>query len=228
MFSQQSSHDCLWSGTSSLVSTASWVQDLYLKHCLEWYLSELKELKVQLQNLLDKGFIRHSASPQGVPVFFVKKNDGSMKMFIDYRELNKVIVKNRYPLPRIEDLLDYLQGTQVFSKIDLRSGYQQVRVKREEILKTTFKTRYGDYEFLVMTFGLTNAHVMFMDMMNRIRIFDDYLDQFAVVFIDDILIYSQSQEDNEVHRWKGLGWRSSIPSLRSVSSGWTACYFLDT
>lgn len=97
-------------------------------------------------------------------------------MFIDYRELNKVIVKNRYPLPRIEDLLDYLQGTQVFSKIDLRSGYQQVRVKREEILKTTFKTRYGDYEFLVMTFGLTNAHVMFMDMMNRIRIFDDYLD----------------------------------------------------
>jgi hypothetical protein len=133
--------------------------------------SELKELKEQLQELLDKVFIRPSISPWGAPVLFVKKKDGSMRMCIDYRELNKVTIMNRYPLPRIGDLLDQLQGVRVFSKVDLRSGYHQVRVKEEDIPKTTFRTCYGHYEFLLMSFGLTNAPV-FMDTMNRV--FHDY------------------------------------------------------
>jgi hypothetical protein len=135
---------------------------------------ELKELKEQLQELLDKGFIRPSISPWGSPMLFVKKNDSLMRMCIDYRELNKVTIKNRYPLPKIDDLLDQLQGAQVFSKVDLRSGYYQVRVKEEDIPKTTFRTHYGHYEFLVISFGVTNALAVFMDMMNRV--FHDYLD----------------------------------------------------
>ncbi|RVW14025.1 Transposon Ty3-I Gag-Pol polyprotein [Vitis vinifera] len=128
---------------------------------------ELKELKVQLQELLDKGFIRPSVSAWGTPVLFVKKKDGSMRLCIDYRELNKVTVRNKYPLPRIDDLFDQLQGAYVFSKIDLRSGYHQLRVRGEDIPKTAFRTRYGHYEFLVMPFGLTNAPAAFMDLMNR-------------------------------------------------------------
>ncbi|XP_031745581.1 uncharacterized protein LOC116406021 [Cucumis sativus] len=119
--------------------------------------AELKELKVQLQELLDKGFIRPSVSPWGAPVLFVKKKDGSMRLCIDYRELNKVTVKNRYPLPRIDDLFDQLQGATVFSKIDLRSGYHQLRIRDRDIPKTAFRSRYGHYEFIVMSFGLTNA-----------------------------------------------------------------------
>jgi hypothetical protein len=164
--------------------------------------AELKELKVQLQELLDKGFIRPSSSPWGAPVLFVKKKDGTLRMCIDYRELNKVTIKNKYPLPRIDDLLDQLQGASVFSKIDLRSGYHQVRVKEGDIPKTAFRTRYGHYEFLVMSFGLTNAPAVFMNTMNRV--FHDYLDQFIVVFIDDILIYSKNQEDHGVHLRKAL------------------------
>ncbi|KAL0537323.1 hypothetical protein IC582_026300 [Cucumis melo] len=159
--------------------------------------AELKELKVQLQELLDKGFIRPSVSPWGAPVLFVKKKDGSMRLCIDYRELNKVTVKNRYPLPRIDDLFDQLQGATVFSKIDLRSGYHQLRIKDEDVPKTAFRSRYGHYEFIVMSFGLTNAPAVFMDLMNRV--FREFLDTFVIVFIDDILIYSKTEAEHEEH-----------------------------
>ncbi|KAL0533851.1 hypothetical protein IC582_028122 [Cucumis melo] len=159
--------------------------------------AELKELKVQLQELLDKGFIRPSVSPWGAPVLFVKKKDGSMRLCIDYRELNKVTVKNRYPLPRTDDLFDQLQGATVFSKIDLRSGYHQLRIKDEDVPKTAFRSRYGHYEFIVMSFGLTNAPAVFMDLMNRV--FREFLDTFVIVFIDDILIYSKTEAEHEEH-----------------------------
>ncbi|GJX60584.1 putative reverse transcriptase domain-containing protein [Tanacetum coccineum] len=129
--------------------------------------AEMQELSTQLQELSDRGFIRPSSSPWGAPVLFVKKKDGSFRMCIDYRELNKLTVKNRYPLPRIDDLFDQLQGSRVYSKIDLRSGYHQLRVREEDISKTAFRTRYGHYEFQVMPFGLTNAPAIFMDLINR-------------------------------------------------------------
>nr|GFA53885.1 putative reverse transcriptase domain-containing protein [Tanacetum cinerariifolium] len=130
--------------------------------------SEMKELSDQLQELSDKGFIRPSSSPWGALVLFVKKKDGSFRMCIDYWELNKLTVKNRYPLPRIDDLFDQLQGSSIYSKIDLRSGYHQLRVREADIPKTAFRTRYGHYEFQVMYFGLTNASAIFMDLMNRL------------------------------------------------------------
>ncbi|GJX49577.1 putative reverse transcriptase domain-containing protein [Tanacetum coccineum] len=159
--------------------------------------SEMKELSDQLKELSDKGFIRPSSSPWGAPILFVKKKDGSFRMCIDYRELNKLTVKNRYPLPRIDDLFDQLQGSSVYSKIDLRSGYHQLRVREEDIPKTAFKTRYGHYEFQVMSFGLTNAPAVFMDLMNRVC--KPYLDKFMIVFIDDILIYSKNKQEHEKH-----------------------------
>jgi hypothetical protein len=159
--------------------------------------TELVELKIQLQELMDKGFIRPSVSPWGAPVLFVKKKDGTLRLCIDYRQLNKVTVKNKYPLPRIDDLFDQLKGACVFSKIDLRSGYHQVMIKEKDMQKTTFRTRYGHYEFVVMPFGLTNAPTIFMDLMNRV--FRSYLDKFVVVFIDDILIYSSSQMEHANH-----------------------------
>jgi hypothetical protein len=158
---------------------------------------ELAELKVQLQELLDKGFIRPRNSPWEAPVLFVKKKDGTLRLCIDYRQLNKVTVKNRYPLPRIDDLFDQLKGARVFSKIDLRFGYHQLRIKEQDIQKTAFRTRYGHYEFSVMPFGLTNAPAMFMDLMNWV--FWPYLDQYVVVFIDDILVYSNSHLEHEQH-----------------------------
>ena len=158
---------------------------------------ELQELKTQLQDLVDSGFIRPSSSPWGSPVLFVKKKDGSMRMCIDYRGLNQVTVKNKYPLPRIEELFDQLEGSKVYSKLDLRQGYYQVRVREEDIPKTALNSRYGHYEFTVMPFGLTNAPAVFMDLMHRV--FRPYLDQFVVVFIDDILVYSKSEEEHEEH-----------------------------
>ncbi|KAI3819462.1 hypothetical protein L1987_13299 [Smallanthus sonchifolius] len=159
--------------------------------------SEMQELASQLQELSSKGFIRPSHSPWGAPVLFVKKKDGSFRMCIDYRELNKLTIKNRYPLPRIDDLFDQLQGSTCFSKIDLRSGYHQLRVLDEDIPKTAFRTRYGHYEFMVMPFGLTNAPAVFMDLMNRVC--KPYLDKFVIVFIDDILIYSKTKAEHEQH-----------------------------
>ncbi|KAL5570722.1 hypothetical protein UlMin_020319 [Ulmus minor] len=159
--------------------------------------TELKELQIQLQELIDKRFIRPSHSPWGAPVLFVKKKDGTMRMCIDYRELNKVTIKNKYPLPRIDDLFDQLKGATVFSKIDLRSGYHQLKIRESDIPKTAFRSRYGHYEFLVMSFGLTNAPAAFMDLMNRV--FKEFLDRFVIVFIDDILVYSKSTKEHEEH-----------------------------
>ena len=159
--------------------------------------AELAELKSQLQEMLGKGFIRPSVSPWGAPVLFVKKKDGSMRLCIDYRQLNHVTIKNKYPLPRIDDLFDQLRTAGVFSKIDLRSGYHQLRIKEEDIQKTAFRTRYGHYEFLVMPFGLTNAPAAFMDLMNRV--FHEYLDRFVIVFVDDILVYSDNEKQHKEH-----------------------------
>ncbi|KAH0679464.1 hypothetical protein KY284_020549 [Solanum tuberosum] len=159
--------------------------------------AELKELKEQLKDLLDKGFIRPSVSLSGAPVLFVRKKDDSFRMCIDYRQLNKVTIKNKYPLPRIDDLFDQLQGATCFSKIDLRSGYHQLKVRECDISKTASRTRYGYYELLVLSFGLTNALAVFIDLMNRV--FKPYLDMFVIVFIDDILIYSRNEEDHASH-----------------------------
>jgi hypothetical protein len=158
---------------------------------------ELVELKKQIDELSEKGYIRPSTSPWAAPVLFVEKKDGTRRMCIDYRALNEVTIKNKYPLPRIEDLFDQLRGASVFSKIDLRSGYHQLRIRPSHILKTTFITMYGLYEFTMMSFGLTNAPAFFMNLMNSV--FMDYLDKFVVVFIDDILIYSQSKEEHVEH-----------------------------
>ncbi|KAA3487506.1 DNA/RNA polymerases superfamily protein [Gossypium australe] len=159
--------------------------------------TELKELKQQLQDLTDKGFARSSCSLWGALVLFMEKKDGSMRLCIDYRQLNKVTVKNKYPLPRIDNLFDQLKGAIVFSKTDLRSRYYQLRVKDSDVSKIAFRTRYGHYEFLVMPFGLTNALVIFMDLMNRI--FRPYLDKFVVVFIDDILRCSCDENEHAEH-----------------------------
>jgi hypothetical protein len=168
---------------------------------------ELDELKIQLQELLDKWFIRPHNSPWGAPVLFVKKKDGALRLCIDYRQLNKVTVKNRYPLSRIDDLFDQLKGAKVFSKTDLRLGYYQIRIKGQDVPKTAFRTRYGHFEFLVVPFGLTNALALFMDLMNRV--FQPYLDKFVVVFIDDIMVYFKSYEEHEQHL------RQTLQTLRS-------------
>ena len=149
---------------------------------------ELQELKVQLQELLDKGFVRPSTSPWGALVLFSKKNDKTLQLCIDYRQLNRVTVKNRYLLSRIDDLFDRVKRARVYSNINLHTGYHQLRVKETDIPKTAFRMRYGHFKFTVMPFGLMNAPAAFMDLMHKV--FQPYLDQFVVVFVDDILIYS--------------------------------------
>ena len=158
---------------------------------------ELQELRVQLQELLDKGFIRPSTSPWGTPVLFAKKKGKTLQLCIDYRQLNRIMIQNRYLLPRIDDLFDQLRGARVYFKIDLRTGYHQLRVRETDIPKMAFRTRYGHFEFTVMPFGLTNALEAFMDLMHRV--FQPYLDQFVVVFVDNTLIYSQSEWEHEYH-----------------------------
>ena len=158
---------------------------------------ELTELRRQLDQLLEMGLIRPSTSPYGSPVLFVKKKDGSLRLCVDYRALNKVTIKNRYPLPRVDDLLDRLHGASMFSKIDLVSGYFQVRIAEDDIPKTAFRTRYGHYEFTVMPFGLCNAPATFQRMMNDVL--RPYLDRFVICMLDDILIYSNSPEEHAEH-----------------------------
>jgi hypothetical protein len=159
--------------------------------------NKLVELEKQIAELQSKGFIRPSSSPWGAPVFFVEKKDGTQRMCVDYRSLSEVTIKKKYPLPRIEDLFDQMKGASVFSKIDLRSGYHQLKIRESDIPKAAFRTRYGLYEYTVMSFGLTNAPTYFMYLMNKV--FMEYLDKFVVVFIDDILIFFKTEEEHEKH-----------------------------
>jgi hypothetical protein len=159
--------------------------------------NELVELKKKIVGLQAKGFIRHSSSPWGAPVLFVEKKVGTQRMCVDYRSLNEVTIKNKYPLPRIEDLFDHIKGAGVFSKIDLRSGYHQLRIWESDIPKTSFCTQYGLYEYTVMSFGLTNTPAYFMYLMNKV--FMEYLEKIVVVFVDDILIFSRMEEEQEKH-----------------------------
>jgi hypothetical protein len=159
--------------------------------------NQLAELKQLLQELLDKGYIRPSASPWGAPIIFVLKKDGTQRMCVDYHSLNEVTIKKKYPLPRINDLFDQLKGACVFSKIDLRSRYHQLRIRASDIPKTSFITRYGLYEYTIMSFGLTNAPAYFTYLMNKV--FMEYLDKFVVVFIDNILIFSKNEEEHNEH-----------------------------
>ena len=164
---------------------------------------DLEEIKKHIKELLDKGYIHPSSSPWGLPVLLVEKKDGSLRMVVDYRGLNEVTIKNKYPLPMINDLFDQLQGAKVFSKIDLRSGYHQLKIQEQDIPKTAFTTRYGLYEYTIMSFGLTNAPAYFMNMMNKV--FMEFLDKFVVVFIDDILVYSTNEEEHKEHLRLVLG-----------------------
>lgn len=156
---------------------------------------ELTELKTRLKELIDKNYIRPSVSPWGAPVLFVKKKDGTLQLCIDDHQLNKLTIKNVYPLPRVDGMFDQIHGATMFSKIHLRSGYHQVIIKDGDIYKTTFRMRYGHYEFVVIPFGLTNAPASFMCLMNIIL--SNYLNQFVVVFVDKILIYSKTKEEHK-------------------------------
>ena len=177
------------SGFYNRVSTQS---DINLKYPYQMKLLEMNELKLQLQELIDKHYVRLIVSPCGAPIHFVKNKDGTLRLCKDYHQLNKMNIKNRYPLPRIDDLFDQICRATIFLKIDLRSGYHQVRIKDEDIFKTTFKERYEHYEFVVMPFRLTNDPATFMCLMNNVL--SKYLDNFVVIFIDDILIYSKTNK----------------------------------
>ena len=180
---------------------------------------ELKELATQLQELLNKGMIRPIVSSWGAPVLFVKKKDGSLRMCIDYRELNKLTIKNKYQLSRINDLFDQLKDDVYFSKIDFKIGYHQLKIKAEDIPKTAFRTCYGHYEFLVMSFGLTNAPAAFMNLMSWV--FKKYLDKCVIVFIDDILVYSKTKEEHVEHLRIVLG----ILRKKKLYAKWSKCEF---
>jgi hypothetical protein len=180
---------------------------------------ELKELQMHLEELLKKGYICPSVSPWRALVHFIKKKDGTLSLCIDFRQMNKYTINNKYPLPRIDDLFDQLRGENIFSKIDLRVGYHQVRINEEDIHKTSFRTRYMNYEFAVVPFGLTNAPTIFMFLMNGI--FRNYLDQFFIVFLDDILIYSKSEEEHEHHLILVLQVLREHPVYAKLSK----CYF---
>nr|GEY37204.1 putative reverse transcriptase domain, ribonuclease H-like domain, aspartic peptidase domain protein [Tanacetum cinerariifolium] len=189
--------------------------------------SEMKELLEQLQELSDKGFIRPSSSPWGAPIVFVKKKNGSFRMCINYRELNKLTVKNRYPLPRIDDLFDQLQGSSIYSKIDLRSGYHQLRVREQDIPKTTFRTRYGHYEFQVIPFGLTNTHAVFMDLMNRVQFLGHVIDSRGIhvdlAKIEFIKDWSSPKTPTEIRQFLGLAgyYRRFIEGFSKISKSMT-------
>jgi hypothetical protein len=185
-------------------------------------MNELVELKKQLAELQAKGFIRPSSSPCGAPVLFVEKKDGTQRMCVDYRSLNEVTIKNKYPLPWIEDLFDQMNRASVFSKIDLRSGYHQLKIWESGIPKIAFCTRYGLYEYTVMSFGLTNAPAYFIYLMNKV--FMEYLDRFIIVFIDGILIFSKMMEEHEEHL------RLVLEKLRSnqLYAKFSKCEFLLT
>jgi hypothetical protein len=158
---------------------------------------ELAGLKEHIKELLEKWFIHPNSSPWGAPMIFVLKKDDTQRLCMDYHALNEVTIKNKYPLPRIDDMFDQLCGACVFSKIDLRSGYHQLKIRECDIPKTAFISRYGLYEYTVMSFGLTNAPAYFMYLMNKV--FMEYLDKFVTMFINDIWVYSRSEEDHEEH-----------------------------
>jgi hypothetical protein len=182
--------------------------------------NELVELMKQIAKLQSKGFIRPSSSPWGAPVLFVEKKDGTQRMCVDYRSLNEITIKNKYPLPRIEDLFDQMKGAIIFSKIDLRSGYHQLKIRESDIPKTAFCTWYGLYEYTAMSFGLKNAPSYFMYLMNKV--FMEYLDKFVMVFIDDILIFSKTEEEHGKHlrmMWRSLDQISYTSNSASVNFG---------
>ncbi|GIL46319.1 hypothetical protein Vafri_3330, partial [Volvox africanus] len=158
---------------------------------------ELDEVKRQVTDLLAKGMIRPSTSPYSAPILFVGKKDGSLRMCIDYRGLNAATVKNRYPLPRVDDLLDKLKGSAYFSSIDLQQGYNQIRIAESDIPKTAFRTPFGHFEYTVLSFGLTNAPATFQAVMDRM--FRPYINRFVVCYLDDILIYSKTREEHLEH-----------------------------
>jgi len=158
---------------------------------------ELKVLGMKLEDLLKKGYIHPSVSPWGSPIFFMKKKYGTLRLCINFRHLNKVTINNKYPFPRIYDFFDQLKGARIFSNIDLRSGYHHVRINEEYISKTTFRTRHGHYDFMVVPFGVSNSPSMFMCLMNGV--FREYIDKFVTMFLDDILVYSKLEEEHEKH-----------------------------